>query len=136
MTGFMDATPSFAFDYGTESCARPSSRSTGETPVGPTGGTPVLLFRVRERGLFRGGFGERLVVRREIDRVDAVAFGIAVKKIAFAQLKFRFYSAQSLQFCCVSDAPFCQRRRRGWRWSSGCLFRSIWFFHGIADWLL
>ncbi len=52
---------------------------------------------------------ERLVVRREIDRVDAIAFDIAVKKIAFAQFEFRFYSAQSLQFSCVSGTSLFQR---------------------------
>jgi hypothetical protein len=60
------------------------------------------LFRAREGVLFRSGFSERFVVGREINRVDAVAFGIAVKKIAFAQFEFSFYSAQSLQFSCVS----------------------------------
>ena len=51
------------------------------------------LFRNRQRVLLRGGFCERVVVGREINRVNPVAFGIAVKKIAFAQCKFRFYSA-------------------------------------------
>ena len=51
------------------------------------------LLRGCERVLLHGGFGERLVVGGKVNRVDAIAFSIAVKQIAFAQFEFSFYSA-------------------------------------------
>ena len=68
-----------------------------------------------QRVLLRGRFSQRFVVGREVNRVDAIAFGIAVKKIAFAQFEFSFYSAQSIQFRCISGTALCQRRGRGGR---------------------
>jgi hypothetical protein len=62
----------------------PPANKRARRPVGPTGETPVLLFRGCEGVFLGGGLGERFVVGHEINRVDAVAFGVAVKKIAFA----------------------------------------------------
>jgi hypothetical protein len=41
---------------------------------------PLLLDC--ERVLFRRSFGQRVIVGRKIDCVEAIAFGVAVKKIA------------------------------------------------------
>jgi hypothetical protein len=40
------------------------------------------LFRAGERVLFRRSFGQRVVLCRQFDCVEAIAFGVAVKKIA------------------------------------------------------
>ena len=50
-----------------------------------TGLRPLSLFRGYERVLFRGRVGERFVVCRESDRVKAIAFSVAMKKIAFTR---------------------------------------------------
>src|SRR4029077_17901644 len=80
----------------------------------------LSLFRGYERVLFPARFGDGFVVCCEIDRIDAIAFSVAMKKIAFTQFQFRFQSVQSFEFCCVRGATL--RHAGCWRGNTVRLF--------------
>src|SRR5438093_12620165 len=86
-----------------------------------------------KRVSFSRRFSKRVVVERKIDNVNTVAFGIAVKQIAFAQAQRFSLFAQALELLRVGNAAFVQTWSRLWRGRRGNFFGRGRFFDRVMD---
>src|SRR2546430_13027943 len=77
---------------------------------------PLHLFRGAELVFLRGRFRERVIVKRKIGRVRAIAFRVAAEQVAFTQAELLGPFSQTFEVLSVDRAAQLQTRRRRGRW--------------------